>query len=407
MIVAYVSKSHRLALEQESLPHIEVSRFTDLGQFIDFYDQTKNREVSLVYEVEGAEELGLLRNLHFKQNIFVAILGPADPALSLLAGKLGADSYLFQPEVSPRQLLEQLIDSRKNLKERAGTNHLSAFTGVHGGIGTTTLAIHAAKMLADSHPERKVLFLDFTHTKAVSNLFFDLPNPQYTIGNVAVTDYSHPEVLPQILHRVSKNLYFVPGIQRHADRRELEEDGNVQRILAFLEGAKQFFNDIILDLGVFEDVLLKNRVSEVADALFVVAEFSIPSIAILKSQLDVFYRLGWAPKTHIVVNRYDAQGTFDVNEARKIIREDEPYPYRFDFMLPNDSKNLRQAWNEASLLTDSAPNTAFVKSVREFVEAFFGGETAAARDIPSQERPPHLGQRLLEALRGGNSRRSW
>jgi len=401
MIIAYVSKNHRLALEQETLPNVEIAKFGDLEQFIHYYEQTKNREIALAYEIEGQDELVRIKGLYFKQNIFVAIIGPADPSLSLLAGKLGADSYLFQEQVDPAQLCETLADSRKSLKERMGNNQISAYTGVHGGIGTTTLALHVAKVLAESHPDRKILFLDFTQTKAVSNLFFDLPRPQHTLADLAVNDYTSPEVLPQILHRVAKNLYFVPGIQRHADRRELEGLENIQRILGFLESAKQFFNDIIIDLGVFEDLALKNRVSEIADGLFVVAEFSIPSIAILKSQLDLYYRFGWAPKTRILVNRYDAQGTFDINEARKIIREDETYPYRFDFMLPNDSKILRQSWNEASLLTDAAPNSAYLKSVREFGDAYYGTSGGTAREIPVAAAPPaSLGRRLLDALRG-------
>jgi pilus assembly protein CpaE len=384
MILCYVSKTGQLPFDSLADQHITIEKLPNLQQLAEFYERSSSRDIALLYEISQADEIRQLRDLSFKQNIYVAVFGPADSNLSLLAGKMGADAYIESSQIDLAKLKEQIINSRRNVKERQGNSHVSVFTGIQGGIGTTTIAMNTANLLAKHNPQRKILFLDLAHTKAVSNLFFNTPNPEKTLADVAVNGYNSPELLPNILIKHSSNLFFIPGIQKHADRQELETPDNVRRIVEFIEFAKNYFNDIIIDGGVFEDVNLKNVINEITDSIYVIVEFSIPSVSILKTQLDVVYRYNWAPKTHLLINRYDAQGTFDVAEAIKIIRQDEVYPYKIDFMLPNDSRNLRVAWNEASLLTELFPDTAFIKSLREFIEGHFYSEQAALLAVPDQ-----------------------
>ena len=372
MIIAYVSKVDKECYSDLKDEFTDVKNFNSINDFISFYAASKNRDVVLLYRVESLEDIEKIEDIHFNNNIYMIVLGKNDTEFSLLAGKIGVDIYLSEDEADSGLITNLIIKSQSIIKQRRGNSNISVFTGINGGVGTTTISMNLAKTLAQEHPEKNVLFLDFAYTKAISNLFFNYPQPKKTIVDISnVQNLDMQELFENGLEKLNDNLYFVPGVQKHTDREELEKPENIQIFLNFIMFIKEKFDFIIIDVGVFEDVDLEIDIQEIADNIFVITEFSIPSMSILKTYIDIIDKSGWYSKTHIIANRSDALGSVTHEEARRILSKGLKHNFEIAFALPNDALHLRECWNEAQLVCDEYPHSPFMENLKEFAKNFF------------------------------------
>lgn len=372
MIVAYVSNRDKECFTELKNEFTEVKNFNSIEEFINFYARSRNRDVVLLYRVDELLDIQALANIHFGKNVYMIVIGKNSVEHSLLAGKIGVDSYVSEVDANIDMIRELIFRSQSIIKKRRGKSNISVFTGISGGVGTTSITMNLAKNIAQNSPEKNVLFLDFAYTKSVSNLFFDCIQPEKNIINIAmVQNLSVEELLENGLHKLSNNLYFVPGIQKHTEREELEKQENIQRFLNFINFTKEYFDIVLIDAGVFEDVELEIDIQEIADNLFVVTEFSIPSMSILKTYIDIIDKSGWYNKTHIIANRSDSFGSVSETQAQEILSKGLKHNFKIDFSLPNDAMHLRECWNEAKLVHDVYPDSPFMKSLGVMRDKFF------------------------------------
>jgi len=294
MIVAYVSQADMECYNKFVDEFEDVRNFANINEFINFYATNNNRDIVLIYRVES---IGVV------------------------------------------------IDSRLVIKQRKGKSNISVFTGISGGIGTTTIAMNTARCLADEYQDKNVLFL--------------MPNLETE------------ELFNSGLYKISNNLFVVPGIQKHTDREDLEKHENIQKFLNFINFIKDKFDFIIIDIGVFEDVELEVDIQEMADEIFVITEFSIPSMSILKTYIDIIDKSGWYNKTRIIANRVDSFGTITQDDAKKILSRGLKHQFKIDFSLPNDAAYCRECWNEAKLVYDLYPNAPFSQKLLLLTRQFF------------------------------------
>lgn len=372
MIIAYVSNTDKECYEQLSNEFTDVQNFDTIDDFINFYAGSNSRDVALIYRIETLENIQGLTNINFRNNIYMIVVGKNSIEFSLLAGKIGVDTYIDEEKADSNTMKRLILDSQKIIKKRRGNSNISVFTGISGGMGTTTISMNLAKSIAEDYPDKNVLYLDFAYTKAISNLFFGLIQPRKTIANIAtLTNPDMNEYFENGLERLSNNFFFVPGIQKHTDKEEMEKAGIVQVYLNFISYVKEKFDYIIIDVGVFEDVDLKIDIQEIADDIFVITEFTIPSMSILKTYIDIIDKSGWYNKTHIIANREDSFGSVSPSEARKILSKGLKHNFEIDCSLPNDARHLRECWNEAKLVATAYPESPFMGAIREIVNKFY------------------------------------
>lgn len=372
MIVAYVSNRDKECFTELKNEFTEVKNFNSIEEFINFYARSRNRDVVLLYRVSELSDIEALSSIHFGKNVYMIVIGKNSVEYSLLAGKIGVDSYVSEVDANIDMIRELIFRSQSIIKKRRGKSNISVFTGISGGVGTTSITMNLAKSIAQNSPEKNVLFLDFAYTKSVSNLFFGCIQPEKNIINIAmVQNLSVEELLENGLKKLSNNLYFVPGIQKHTEREELEKQENIQRFLNFINFTKEYFDIVLIDAGVFEDVELEIDIQEIADNLFVVTEFSIPSMSILKTYIDIIDKSGWYNKTHIIANRSDSFGNVSEREAQEILSKGLKHSFKIDYSLPNDAMHLRECWNEAKLVHDIYPDSPFMKSLGIMRDKFF------------------------------------
>ena len=386
MIIAYVSQEDKECYRELKEEFTDVKNFSTLESFINFYAGSRNRDVVLLYRVNTLENIEELTRVHFSNNIYIIIVGKNDTAFSHLAGKIGVDTYLSEEQATPAVIKNIIIKSQTIIKTRRGKSNISVFTGISGGVGTTTIVMNLAKSISEDYPEKNVLFLDFAFTKAISNLFFDVPKPKKTIIDISrVQNLELQELFDNGLERLSNNLYFVPGIQKHTDKDELEKPENIQRFLNFIMYIKEKFDYILIDIGVFEDVDLEVDIQEIADNIFVITEFSIPSMSILKTYIDIIDKSGWYSKTHIIANRADSYGSITQEEAKRILSKGLKYSFEVHYSLPNDAIHLRECWNEAQLVYDVYPEAPFSQGIQELAQNFFIKDAALYENAVKKE----------------------
>ena len=372
MIIAYVSKADRECYNDLKTEYTDVKNFSHIDEFISFYAVSKNRDVVFIYRIDSKEELLHIKDIYFSNNIYIIVVGPDSTELSLLAGKIGVDAYVNEIKASPEDIKQIINESQTIVKRRRGKSNISVFTGISGGVGTTTISMNLAKALADTYLDRNVLFLDFSHTKAISNLFFDVINPKKTLIDIlSVQELDVEEFFKNGLTKVYDNLYIIPGIQRHTDLEALEKQENIQRFLNFINFIKGRFDYIIIDVGLFEDVELEIDIQEIADDIFVITEFNIPSMSILKTYIDIIDKSGWYNKTHIIANRSDSFGTVTHHEAKNILSQGLTHEFEVNISLPNDAKHLRECWNEAKLVSDIYPASPFMQELQKLISEYF------------------------------------
>jgi Flp pilus assembly CpaE family ATPase len=380
MIIAYVSKNDTDCYTELKEEFTDVKNFSNIDGFINFYAASKNRDVVLLYRTQTLQEIQMLSNINFSKNIYIIVIGKENVEFSLLAGKIGVDAYLHQDEANAGSIAKLIVESQSIIKDRRGDSNISVFTGISGGVGTTTITMNLAKSIAQNHPQKNVLFLDFASTKAISNLFFNVPQPKKSIIDItSVQNLDMQELFDNGLTRLSNNFFFVAGIQKHTEKEDLERPENIQMFLNFIMFIKEKFDFILIDVGVFEDVDLEIDIQEIADNIFVITEFSIPSMSILKTYIDIIDKSGWYNKTHILANRADSYGSVTHDEAKKILSKGLKHKFEIHYSLPNDAMHLRECWNDANLVCDVYPESPFMLGIEDITQEFFVKETSLAR----------------------------
>lgn len=399
MIIAYVSKSDTDCYIELKEEFTDVKNFSDIDGFISFYAASKSRDIVLLYRTETIQEIQALSNINFSKNIYIIVIGKENVEFSLLAGKIGVDAYLHQGEANAGSIAQLIVASQSIIKNRRGDSNISVFTGISGGVGTTTITMNLAKSIAQNHPEKNVLFLDFASTKAISNLFFNIPQPQKTIIDITnVQNLDMQELFDNGLTRLSNNLFFVPGIQKHTEKEDLESPENIQMFLNFIIYIKEKFDFILIDVGVFEDVDLEIDIQEIADNIFVITEFSIPSMSILKTYIDIIDKSGWYNKTHILANRADSYGSVTHDEAKKILSKGLKHKFEIHYSLPNDALHLRECWNDANLVCDVYPESPFMEGIDDIAKEFFVKETTHNSTMPLKAQNRSLFTKIKQWL---------
>ena len=372
MILAYISQEEPHLFDSYREDFIDVENMESLDQFIQFYTGYRFRDLVVIYRANDLESLQTLGNFNLDSNIYVIVIGKNDNEMSLLAGKLGVDNYLIDDELDVEAIKEIINESQRIIKKRRGESNISIFAGIKGGMGTTTIALNTANQLAKRNPDKNILFLDMSSTKAITNLFLGYPKPDKTIIDIALLDnYDVKDLFEHGLLKYSRNFYFISGIQNHADREELDKRENVLRLLNFINNTRQYFDEVLIDIGVFEDIDLEVDIQEIADHIFAVTELNIPALSILKTYLEIIEKSGWSRKTKVFVNRFDSYDAISEQEAKMILSKGFKRPFEIDYSTPNDSRHIRETWNQAKLVSDIYKNSPFVAAINLFIDKHY------------------------------------
>jgi cellulose biosynthesis protein BcsQ len=331
----------------------------------------KTKKSILIYTIEDEKLLNLEKKTLETLNEFLVVIGPSDYNLSLFCGHLNVYNYLSKNDFLPEQLktiIEEI--SHKVQNKYVNKNKIIALSGIAGGIGTTTISMNIANILAKKNADKNVLYIDLSETKSISNLFLEQnPLPKKTIIDlVNSAEYDIDLNLESGLVKIRENFYSINGIQKHIDGDFLEQEVFIEKFLEYISRVSETFNFIIIDTGEANASILKSTIYDIANELWIITEMSLPHISKLKTFFSLMRRAGLKDKLTFLVNRYNSENAISVSDVTSILNTANEDNLKFDLKIPNDYVTLGHCWNYCELASNTHPKSTFVKKLEEILQ---------------------------------------
>ena len=331
----------------------------------------KIKKSIIIYTIDSGALLKLDEKYLKHLNEFVVVIGPDDYDLTLLCGQMDVYKYLSKEHFVPEQIKTIVAQTKNEIQNKyQNNNKMIAIAGISGGIGATTIAMNSADTIARHNPDKNILYIDLSKTKAISNLFLEgNPLPKATLIDLLNSeDFSDiTKSLDNGLVKVRENFFAINGIQKHIDIDNLEQSVFVVKILDYLYYANQQFNFVIIDLGQADASILNTTIYDVVNELWILTEMSLPHISKLKTFFSLMKRAGLKDKLTFLVNRYDSINAISVADVTSILNTSNEDHLSFDFKIPNDYVTLGYCWNFCELATKNYENSIFVQKLIEFL----------------------------------------
>jgi pilus assembly protein CpaE len=257
---------------------------------------------------------------HFAGRIIVIALSESrDPNLLLRAMRGGCTEFIHKP-FNP----ESLNDTLDHLQQQwtteaappASTGSILTFLGSKGGVGTTTLAVHMAMYLVQSHNKRTLL-IDHHPELGHACVYLGIDGSRYNyhevVRNVSRLD---SELLKGYIAKHPSGLEVLSSPDICGAMKQGDADA-VATTLEFLRGEYDY---IIVDCPtVMDQVTL--AVVNVSTSVYLVATPEIGAIRDLARYVDHLTQLdGATQKIQVVVNRVASRYAVNVEHIEKAIR---------------------------------------------------------------------------------------
>ncbi len=234
-----------------------------------------------------------------------------------------------------------------------------ALLGAKGGMGTTSLAINLAGILAED-PTRRVVLIDLALFIGEVAVYLDMRTP-YALGE-----------LVRDLHRID-DTWIDANIPRHRSgffvlsQPEQVDDVDamsVQDVVQSLVVLKRHFTHIILDAGAqLSDVGLSGV--HAADQTLVVCTQELPSLVSTRRRVGLLTQLeGGRSRTRIVVNRWNDQSPYGRGQIESYIG------HAVNGTVRNDYANSSACIEAGKLLPELAPEAEITMDLRNLIPLF-------------------------------------
>lgn len=355
----------------EGLFNVDITLDTKISNHIQNI-KSKDLKHIIIYLVDDEKSMKENEDILKSLNELIVVIGPNDHYLSMYCGKLGIQNYIPITSFKAQDLKKIILDKRNSLinKNKYG-NKIIALSGVSGGIGTTSIAMNMSDLLAKNLPSKNILYVDLSTTKAISNLFLEKnPLPNKTIIDLINSSEFHLENnLQNGLVKIKENFYSITGIQKHIDKEFLEKDIFIEKFLEYISNASDYFNFIIIDLGIADASNLKSTIYDIVNELWLITQMNLPHISKVKTFYSLMKRAGLKEKISFIVNRYDSQNAISLSDVTSILNMTSEDKIQFDDLkIPNDYVTLGKCWNYCELASQNASNSVFVKKLEEVLE---------------------------------------
>jgi Flp pilus assembly CpaE family ATPase len=361
----------KLKTSLKALFNVEIILDDSLYKHMNLLNQKETKHI-ILFLVEDQQSIQTHENTLKQINELIIVIGPNDHRVPIYCGKVGIENYLNIENYNAQELKEIILKKRNSLlsKNRFG-NKIIALSGIAGGIGTTTLSMNISDLIATNLPNKNLLYIDLSTTKAVSNLFLEKnPLPEKTIIDlINSNEFNIENNLENGLVKIKENFYAITGIQKHIDQEFIQKDVFIEKFLEYISASSNYFNFIIIDTGVADASNLKTTVYDIVNELWVITEMTLPHISQLKTFYSLMKRAGLKDKISFIVNRYDSQNAISVNDVTSILNMNSEEKMGFDsFKIPNDYAILGKCWNYCELVTKNNEESTFIKRVDSILQ---------------------------------------
>ena len=301
----------------------------------------------------------------------LVVSSSSDGNLILQAIRAGAKEFLTQP-----LHVEELLAAVSRISERRfgrgdssrpRGSQVIAVAGSTGGVGTTSVAVNLACVMAQEEIN-SVALVDLDLCLGDADVQLDTI-PEYTLVDVAqnVTRLDFT-LLKRSLTKHSSGVYLLPRPVQLEDISLITPE-NVRRVLGLMKAS---FSHLVVDLSksysAVDIVAL-----ELASEILLVTQLDLPCLRNMVRLLSSFKEMdGIIDKVKVVVNRAGLEtGQITLKKAQETIGKE------IFWQLPNDYRTMIEVRNNGVPLNEQAPKAAITHSITTLAEVLMGHESAA------------------------------
>jgi pilus assembly protein CpaE len=292
-----------------------------------------------------------------------------DPPNALAGYAAGADDYL--PKPFELKILEAKVQSllRRSalVASRANRGKVVLFAHAKGGVGTTSLAVNMAVLLAEQS-SRPVGLLDLDVEFGDSAVYLNL-QPNRTLADLqAAPGALVDEAVFERFVTESGSVRLVVGSDV-PERAELVTLPAIQLAIDRLNATCEF---VLIDAPAsFSERTL--TALDTADLICLVTSASLPSLKATRGCLHLFENLGVEPHRIRLILNYSTTHSMDIAAATNVLGR------RPDFVVQR-SESLDRAASSGLPLVTSDPNDPLIADLRHLADAIRAGVPAVPKE---------------------------
>ncbi len=243
-----------------------------------------------------------------------------------------------------------------------------AVAGATGGVGSTSIAVNMACVLA-TEPGTSVALVDLDMALGDADVFLDAI-PDYTLADVAQNiSRLDIQLLKRSLTKHSSGLYLLPRPVELHDAAVINAE-SLRKVIGLLKAS---FTHLIIDLSKSYSAVDMAVLQEV-DHVVLVTQLDLPCLRNVVRLMMSFEEIeGLKEKTKIVVNRAGLDtGGISLKKAKETMGRD------IFAQLPNDYRTMVEVRNNGVPLITQSPKAGITLAVREMVNKI-------VRDLPGED----------------------
>lgn len=283
-------------------------------------DLERNPSAGLIVDLSGDPEGAIKALEKVKQaapDLFVIVSNfHAEGEMVISCMRAGANEFLLQPikRTEFRDAIARLERAPKHaVAGESKLGKLYTFIGTKGGVGTTTLAVNFASVLAQRKLSTVMIDLDWIGNDVAMQLG---ASPQYTLMEVAENLDRMDQALFEGFVTRDPLGFFVVGPPDALEQHGHFSDHMIREFATFLVDK---YEAIVIDGGraVSNEVVL--AAAQVSAAVFLVIDQEFPSIRNAQRYITFLMRMGFnQDQIKVVVNRYTKKVTATMANLEQI-----------------------------------------------------------------------------------------
>lgn len=283
---------------------------------------------------------------------------------------LGADDYLVLPIPA-----EQLMLAIENLNTHDTAtvpkkNSMLAILGARGGLGSTTLAVNYAWLMAEHH-QFKTCLLDFDFYYGDINIHVN-KTPNHGLSQALVNAERLDELfINRLTIEITDHLYLLSA---NCDF-EQSVDYQDEAIIQFTNHIRNYFDLCIIDVP-HGHLITPQSILTMASHLCIVADLSVTALRDTARIIGALKQYAPLSQPGIVVIKNTAAKSAELTE----VQFEEGLGRSIDYLIPFDKNVTLTAHNLGKPLAISKPKHKMIQSIQAMIKAHHP-------DLPIQSLP--------------------
>lgn len=273
--------------------------------------------------------------------------------------KAGAAEFFVTPVQS--EILQRAVERVREQRGRCEGINLGAcysFISSKGGLGSTSIAVNTAALLAE-RKSNPVVLCDLCFQAGDDSTLLDIVHEK-TITDLCLNFHRLDALfLKGVLARHVTGLNFLPAPNNPEDGEEVRPE-HVEKIFTLL---RETHSTAIIDCPsmTINDCTVQAFAS--SDKVFVVIDLSVPAVRNASRFFQLIRKLGLPPqKIEFVVNRYIKSMPLSLESAEKTLGK------RIFWIFPNDFENIFASINRGVPLATFNASAPLSKNLGEFIQ---------------------------------------